>query len=465
MTLYKLSSGRVFDDATGLQRDIISCARVDDLAAMKAWRDSLPEFPAPEPVRHWVTSPVIGETIEVATKADFSDAWTVRVERLRGDGFIPNSGGFCNPRDHHTRRPAPAKAWYEELVPGERIGTAHDRRVGVFVSHDKRRPCIWWREDGASLDTWASPSYFAPLPPVDRRTLPCFENCVAGDTVDVHIDGGWRCAIVRKQPYQDGRDWCVPVGWVGCGGNRAIYSKNEIRWPQSDVAPYFMDAPTPCDSCHKPSTIRFGVLDFCGACARNRDAAMIRESDEFRATIAAKDADLTSQGHVIAEHVMNLSRANQTIAAKDADVSHYRSIVERWEGEHAKEISTLRAQLATAEKDLREANEMAECVQARRALLRVLGALDLKESTTTYEEDAANILAAIASLKSESRLVLPAEVLAHHPLPWRRDGMVIYSGHTKVISTCTPTGSYGYDVSIAAAIVEAVNAANRAVKS
>jgi hypothetical protein len=428
----------------------------------------------PEPVRHWVTSPVIGETIEVATKADFSDVIAGVVEYNHVSDAIhirlPNGCLMMVPMaSFHTRRPVDTRPWYERLNKGDRIRAARDERFGTFVRYDKDYPRVWWRCDGEDLDTWGHPDYFAPLPPADRRTLPCFENCIVGDEVEYNVWNGstgkpfdppqWKRTTVKHRG--DG------VVWVDGGVAARWNTRDEIRWPQSDAAPV-ADWEAAFKKLQREHEAMIGVVAARGEIIAAKDAEIARHvSDNHQLINRCADHEKT-----IAELRAACSDFARDVVKADVEAKTLRAQLATVEAANKATVADYRAMLETEREKVADLEELLSSKWQRgafekyqRALVSIGDVLGVTWGETSLSDSGPMLLAAIASLKSESRLVLPVEVLAHHPLPWRRDGMVIYSGHTKVISTCTPTGSYGYDVSIAAAIVEAVNAANRAVKS
>jgi hypothetical protein len=371
----------------------------------------------PESVRHWVTSPVIGETIEVATKADFSDAYVGEVTRIDNDHTI------------RVRKPSGSIVW----VPS--------------YNHHTRRP----------VDTRP-----CPLPPVDRRTLP-LTSLEPGDAIEYR--NGSRDGCPNPYPWMvgvfDGFDCGIPV--VRGQGRREFQN---IRWPQPDAAPNWQ---AQAESLERQLKVY-----------REGHSRMVKQASADEATIAAKDAEIARLLDVQEAHMRVGGERLSAIAANEKTIAELRAVLSianrdaeslraqlaqaqkdqrqtqaahesvmrqvcEWQSTAAKaqsETFNLRAQLATAERDFSRV-------------------IDFLGGGQTWTADHA--VEAIRSLKSESRLVLHSDTLERHPLPWHVDGRAIYSAKsTKVGVIDLANVPYALDGEVAELVV---NAANRAVKS
>jgi hypothetical protein len=427
------------------------------------------EAPAPKPERSWVQNPVIGETIDVATKADFSDARTVVIETIVNanafDVVEHNRVTRVNLTYHHTRRPVDARpafdhaAWVKSLKPGDEIETSTGR------GH-------WSRRQVRSVDDrfvrFTDGGYnehkdCRPLPPVDRRTLPAWANCLPGDQVETP-GSSTGIRVVDRIGARHGKRIVYLVDGGSFGSDFGGF-----RWPQSDAAPV---------------TENQAALAECRSALAERDVEWQRMSDlvgEREATIAAKDAEIAKLTETVAKRerqvdglrLTHAQEMGQAIADRDATertIARLRAEVATRidERDHAfDETKSLRAQLATAE----AANKatVADC-QAERLhryhFMRAIGSVELTLGLKGGHDDATDaasaIISAINNIKSESRLVLHETTLERHPLPWHVDGRAIYSAKsTKVGVIDLANVPYALDGEVAELVV---NAANRAVK-
>jgi hypothetical protein len=468
-----------------------------------------PTEPAKE-ARHWVTSPVIGETIDVATKADFSDARTVVIETIVNanafDVVEHNRVTRVNLTYHHTRRPVDTRPeWTRGLTRGvafeARRWNGDDWRRTEFRGHHETNGITDGLSWGSGFSVYAD---CRPLPPVDRRTLPCFENCIVGDEVEYQTvrDRQWVHAEVTKIQGSDAhrravfvKERCSGDSW--CAADRL--TAHEIRWPQSDAA-------------RIAEAIEEG---------RPRLVEAYRHNDELKATIAAKDAEIAALQKTLAgreeslawsenartelaaaaasfasrfnrdvakEQARAMSTQRDTIAAHEKTIAELRAELTRergiirdqaariadgslavaeyeraaergrgYTGELKREVDTLRAQLATAEAGHGFA------ARDRATLDAIREALPIGLAYSRDQERNA-ILLSINALKSESRLVLPAGVLGQHPTPWHVDdrSSVRDAYGVTVVAPRALYGATEAEKMIARLICDA---ANRAVKS
>jgi hypothetical protein len=278
----------------------------------------------------------------------------------------------------------------------------------------------------------------------DRKAKSAFENCIVGDEVEARRD--LRAFQPGKVVDRGGGSAMVVFS---DGARQGFFHANNIRWPQSDAA-------------KEPNDWR----DF--------SAELEEKLQKAECTIAAKDAEiceLRREAEVGCRNYKTLSadheRATKTIAElRAASTSLDHDVVKA-----DVEVKTLRAQLSRAEGELSVANEkVAELEETlgskwqrgafekyQHALGAIGRALNVDWGTTPLSKSEPLLLAAIATLKSESRLVLPAEVLARHPLPWMVVGVANVADARSAPIAEVETGTWANDTAIARLIVEAAN--------
>jgi hypothetical protein len=203
--------------------------------------------------RHWIQNPTIGETIEVATKADFSDAWTGEVIDSSGNGIQVRGvrSGWFYPRDKfgagfYTRRPVDTRPeWVKALKPGDRYEIdCHDGTWTGRTLKEANHRSLYSYEGG-----WLDFADCRPLPPVDRRTLPLtYANAQVGDVIEVKGKTAFKWFTTTVREPRDCADsrivrdggLCISSDTECNPANCCIFPAHyEIRWPQSDAAPAF----------------------------------------------------------------------------------------------------------------------------------------------------------------------------------------------------------------------------------